>query len=93
MADTLSTTCYLTLTPKFARGGRIIGFEVDSARKTKPTTGARGQGGIVISLGITMPRAAFEPLAPDVEITIPEGSYDIHPQVVVNEPEHTGGDD
>lgn len=88
---TLSTTCYLTLTPRWNRSGRITGFEVDSVRKTRPTVGARGQGGIVVTLGITMPKAAFEPLAPQVDITVPEGSYDIHPVVTVHEPEITDG--
>lgn len=90
MPAKLTTTAYLTLTPRWNRSGQITGFEVDGVRKTKPTVGARGQGGIVVTLGITMPRAAFEPLAPQVEITVPEGSYDIHPEVVVHESDDDG---
>lgn len=85
----LSTTVYLVLEPRFGTrdwdGDQVKGFAVVGARKTRPRA-ADAAGVVVLALTIGMPRAAFEPLRSAVTITVPEGAYDIHPEVLVVEP-------
>lgn len=84
----LTQTTYLILEPTYGHGNwstEVRGFKVSGARKTRPT-GEAAAGSVVIALKLTIPRAAFEPLRPEVEITVPEGAYEVHPVVQVIEP-------
>lgn len=83
----LTTTAYLILRPTYSRvyEDKVNGFTVEGVRKKRPT-GEAAAGAVVIALTIAMPARAFEPLRPAVEITVPDGAYDIVPDVTVAPP-------
>lgn len=86
MARQLTTTAYLVLRPSFSSyTGNVSSFHVEAVRKKRPTGGAASNA-VVLALTLRMPEAAFEPLRPEVTITVPEGAYEIVPEVTVDVP-------
>lgn len=76
-----TATCCLTLEPTFRRGSTVpSGFSIGKLTKKPPTSGRLPY----IKLRITMPLAAFAPLAPEVTIEVPEGAMRFpEPEVTV----------
>ena len=88
MPANYETTAYLVLRPTYTPWSpkRVNGFTVGGVRKKRPT-GKAAAGSIVMALSLKMPAAAFEPLQPEVTIEVPEGAYDLVPEVDVIVPE------
>lgn len=84
MSKTVETTVYLVLEPKFGNYPHddrpVVGMTVARMTKSKPERAT----GPVIKLKLSLPAAAFEPLAPTVTIEVPEGALDFEPVVVVD---------
>lgn len=84
----LATTAYLILRPTYSRydDDTIVGFTVDAVRKTRPR-GDAAAGSVVVAVRLALPAQAFEPLRAAVDISVPEGAYDVVPEVTVESPE------
>lgn len=84
MSESVETTVYLTLEPKYGtyppHDRPVVGMTVSKVTKSKPEKAT----GPVIKLRLSIPAAAFEPLAPTVRIEVPEAALDFEPVVIVD---------
>jgi hypothetical protein len=80
-----STTVFLTLQPQWNKylPDRVAGMRVSKITQKRPDQPT----GPVIKLTLSLPDAAFKPLAPEVVIEVPPEAIDFTPTVTVELPE------
>lgn len=82
-----TTMCYLIVEPRFGKQAwnrdQVVGMAVARVVKNRP----RNFKGVAVKLTLTIPDAAFKPLAPEVTIDVPEEALSYEPKISVEFPD------